>query len=138
VLGDKLGYLRPIYIGTATILVSTLALLFASEELLFGVATAAFNASITFVTPYFVAILAMLVPSGLGVTAANIMTIAGFSTGPLVISFMVGSGDFTVSILVTAAGFVIVFVLVHLFARRLEGAPTELAPLRALCTPASH
>ncbi|MCG8369749.1 MAG: MFS transporter, partial [Proteobacteria bacterium] len=138
VLGDKLGYLRPIYIGTGTILVSTLALLFASQEFIFGVATAAFNASITFVIPYFVAILAMLVPSGLGVTAANVMTIAGFSTGPFVISFIVGGGDFTVSILVTAAGFVAVFVLVRLFARRLDAAPGELAPLRALCVTTSN
>ena len=132
-LGDRLGYLRPIYLGTAAILASTLALLFSSEALVFGLATALFNASITFVTPYFVAILAMLVPSGFGVTAANVMTIAGFSTGPFVISFVVASGDFTLSILITGIGFVIVLFLVHLFARRLDRGPAELAPLRSLC-----
>jgi hypothetical protein len=137
-LGDTIGYLRPIYIGIAAILLSTISLFYSSSELVFGLGTAVFNASITFVTPYFVAILAMLVPSGLGVTAANIMTIAGFSTGPFIISFMVASGDYTPSILVTAVGFVAVFILVRLFASKLGAGPSGLASLKALCLRPVH
>ncbi len=122
-LGDRWGYMRPIYLGIAAITASTLALLGSSSELVFGLGTAVFNASITFVTPYMVAILALLIPSGIGVTAANVATIAGFSAGPLLISFMVAGGTFTAAILLTAAGFVVVLLLFVLFVRRLDRSP---------------
>ena len=120
VLGDRLGYLRPIYIGTLVITVSTLSLLFSSSALVFGVGTAFFNASITFVTPYFIALLASLIPSGFGVSAANIATLVGFSTGPLLVSFLIAGDDFRASILLTAAGFLLVFGIVMIFSLALE------------------
>ena len=123
VLGDRWGYMRPIYIGVVAILASTLALLGSTSELVFGLGTAVFNASITFVTPYMVAILALLIPSGLGVTAANVATIVGFSTGPLLISFMIAGGTFTAAILLTAAGFVVVLILFALYVRMLGRTP---------------
>jgi len=88
------------------------------------------------VTPYMVAILALLIPSGLGVTAANVATIAGFSTGPLLVSFLVAGGHFTAAILATAAGFVVVWILVIAFARRLRRQP-GFGQLKALCDGAS-
>jgi len=120
VLGDRLGYLQPIYMGTIVITLATLSLLFSSSPLVFGVGTALFNASITFVTPYFVALLASLVPSGLGVSAANIATLVGFSSGPFLVSFLVGSDDFRVSIVLTAAGFLLVCAIVVVFSRVLQ------------------
>jgi Major Facilitator Superfamily len=138
-LGDRWGYMRPIYFGIAGITVSTVALLGASSELLFGVATAVFNASITFVTPYMVAILALLIPSGLGVTTANVATIAGFSTGPWLISFLVAGGAFTAAIFVTTAGFIFVLLLFVLFVRLLGQTP-GFDRLKAQClrlTPAA-
>jgi predicted MFS family arabinose efflux permease len=120
VLGDRLGYLRPIYIGIAAIATATLMLLGSSSEVAFGIGTAVFNASITFATPYMIAILALLVPSGAGVTAANVATIIGFSTGPFLVSFMVAAGTFTPAILVTAAGFIVVWILYASFARSLS------------------
>ena len=92
ILGNKFGYLRPIYMGTATITIATLSLFYSSSELVFGIGTALFNASITFVTPYFIAILANLIPKGLGVSTANVVTIAGYAAGPFLVSFMVSKG----------------------------------------------
>lgn len=135
VLGDRLGYLRPINLGILAITVSTLSLLYSSSEWVFGVGTAVFNASITFVTPYFVAILAKLIPSGMGVTAANIATIAGFSTGPFLVSFLVAKNEFGPSILLTAAGFIVVYVLVYAFARTLQRTSSGYTELKVLCDP---
>ena len=120
VLGGRLGYLRPIYIGTLVLTVSTVALLFSSSELVFGVGTALFNACITFVTPYFFALLASLIPSGLGVSAGNIATMAGFSTGPFLVSFLVANDDFRSSIVLTAVGFLFVCAIVMVFSRALQ------------------
>jgi hypothetical protein len=131
-LGDRLGYMKPIYIGIVVITLATLGLLKSSSELLFGLGTALFNASITFVTPYVVAILALLIPSGLGVTSANIATIVGFSVGPFLVSFMVADGAFTPAILATAAGFVVVLVLFALFVRELDRRP-GFDRLKSLC-----
>ena len=133
VLGDKIGYVRPIFIGIVAIFLSTLSLLFSSSEIVFGVGTAVFNASITFVTPYFVAILALLVPNGFGVTAANISTIAGFSTGPFIVSFLIANNDFRFSTMLTAAGFIVVFILVLLFARLLKGTQNADDQLKTHC-----
>jgi MFS family permease len=133
ILGDRLGYVKPIYIGIVAITVSTIALLDSSSAWVFGIGTGVFNASITFVTPYFVAILANLIPAGMGVTMANIMTIAGFSTGPFVISFLVANNDFRPSILLTAAGFVVVYLLVFAFWRILKKPTSGYAELKELC-----
>lgn len=133
ILGGRIGYLRPIYIGIAAIIFATFSLLYSSSEPVFFVGTAVFNASITFVTPYFVAILANLIPSGLGVTAANIMTIAGFSTGPFLVSFLVANNDFRPSIILTAAGFTVVYVLVFAFSRVLRMQRTGFAYLKQTC-----
>jgi MFS family permease len=137
VLGDKIGYLRPIYIGFVAILVSTFSLLHSSSEVIFVGGTTVFNASITFVTPYFVAILAMLVPSGLGVTAANISTIAGFSIGPFLLSFMIANDDFQPAILLTAAGFFVAFILFVYFVRLLRRSPGGEGQLKAVTTATS-
>ncbi len=131
-LGDRLGYMRPIYIGIAAITIATLMLLGSSSRLAFGVGTAIFNASITFATPYMVALLALLVPSGAGVTAANVATIVGFSAGPFLVSFMVADGAFTPAILVSAAGFVVVWFLYDRFIRSLRR-EAGFDRLKALC-----
>lgn len=133
VLSDRLGYLRPIYFGIAAITIATISLLFSSSEWVFGLGTGIFNASITFVTPYFVAIMANLIPSGMGVTAANIATIAGFSTGPFLVSFLVANNDFGPSIILTALGFAVVYVLIRAFARVLEGTSSGYLQLKELC-----
>lgn len=119
-LGDRIGYRKPIYIGVAAITIATAAFLGSPSDLQFGIAAAVFNASIPFVTPYMVTILALLVPSGMGVTAANIATITGFSAGPLLISYFVADGRFTPAILATVAGFVVVWILLALFMRGLR------------------
>jgi MFS family permease len=131
-LGDRLGYIKPIYVGIAAILAATLLLLASSTPWVFGAATAIFNASITFVTPYMVAILALLVPSGGGVTSANVATIVGFAAGPFLVSFMVAGGQFTPAIIVTAAGFVVVWILYVWFVRRLRR-EAGLDGLKAQC-----
>jgi hypothetical protein len=51
---------------------------------------------------------------------------------------MVASGDYTPSILVTAVGFVAVFILVRLFASKLGAGPSGLASLKALCLRPVH
>lgn len=132
VLGDRWGYLKPIYLGIATIVASTLALIGTPSELVFGVGTAFFNASISFVAPYMVAILALVVPSGIGVTAANIGMVTGFAAGPLVVSFLVTGGDFTSALIVTAVGFVVSGILFVCFGHRL-GRAAGLERLKALC-----
>lgn len=132
-LGDRLGYIKPVYIGLAVITLSTLALLGSSSELVFGVGTALFNASIPFVTPYMVAILALLIPSGVGVTAANIATITGFSVGPFLISFIVAGGAFAPAILLSAAGFVVVWILLAMFVYVLGRQTAGFDRLKALC-----
>jgi predicted MFS family arabinose efflux permease len=138
ILGNRLGYLRPIYIGTATITIATLSLFYSSSELVFGIGTALFSASITFVTPYFIAILANLIPKGLGVSTANVVTIAGFSAGPFLVSFMVASNDFRLSIFLTAVGFIVVYAMVVLFSRILRREPDGYTELKESCEVAGY
>jgi hypothetical protein len=132
VLGDRWGYVKPIFAGITAIVAATLALIGTPSEIVFGIGTALFNASISFVAPYMVAILALLIPSGLGVTAANIGMVTGFAAGPFVISFLVTGGDFTSALVVTAAGFVAAGILFAGFARCLSR-EAGLERLKALC-----
>jgi predicted MFS family arabinose efflux permease len=132
VLGDRWGYIKPVVLGTVVITLSTLALLRADSPVVFGVATALFNASIPFVTPYLVSILALLIPSGFGVSAANVATGIGFSAGPFLLSFMVGDGDFVPSLLLTATGFVVFGALLLLFMAMLRNR-SGFVRLRELC-----
>ncbi len=132
-LGDRFGYLPPIYVGTALIALCTLSLLGSASPLVFGLGTGLFNASITFVTPYFIALLAGLIPSGFGVSTANIATLAGFSTGPFLVSFLVAGDRFQPTILLTATGFVIVIALVVIFARALRENSQGRQRIGALC-----
>ena len=133
ILGNRLGYLRPIYMGTATIAIATLSLLYSSSELVFAIGTSLFNVSITFVTPYFIAILANLIPNGIGVSIANVVTMAGYTAGPFIVSFMVASNDFQLSILVTASGFIVVYAMIILFSRILRREPTGYIKLKKHC-----
>ena len=133
ILGNKFGYLRPIYMGTATITIATLSLFYSSSELVFGIGTALFNASITFVTPYFIAILANLIPKGLGVSTANVVTIAGYAAGPFLLSFMVANNDFRLSIFLTAVGFIVVYALIVLFSRILKREADGYIELKESC-----
>jgi len=133
ILGNKFGYLRPIYMGTATITIATLSLFYSSSELVFGIGTALFNASITFVTPYFIAILANLIPKGLGVSTANVVTIAGYAAGPFLLSFMVANNDFRLSIFLTAVGFIVVYALIVLFSRILKREADGYTELKESC-----
>ena len=133
ILGNRVGYLRPIYVGTATITIATLSLLYSSSELVFAIGTSLFNASITFVTPYFIAILANLIPKGIGVSIANVVTMAGYTAGPFIVSFMVASNDFQLSILVTASGFIVVYAMIVLFSRILRREPTGHIELKEHC-----
>ena len=133
ILGNKFGYLRPIYMGTATITIATLSLFYSSSELVFGIGTALFNASITFVTPYFIAILANLIPKGLGVSTANVVTIAGYAAGPFLVSFMVANNDFRLSIFLTAFGFIVVYAMVVFFSRILRREADGYTELKESC-----
>ena len=133
ILGNRFGYLRPIYMGTATITIATLSLFYSSSELVFGIGTALFNASITFVTPYFIAILANLIPKGLGVSTANVVTIAGYAAGPFLISFMVANNDFRLSIFLTAFGFIVVYAMVVFFSRILRREADGYTELKESC-----
>ena len=133
ILGNRFGYLRPIYMGTATITIATLSLFYSSSELVFGIGTALFNASITFVTPYFIAILANLIPKGLGVSTANVVTIAGYAAGPFLLSFMVANNDFRLSIFLTAFGFIVVYAMVVFFSRILRREADGYTELKESC-----
>jgi len=120
VLGDRFGYLKPIYSGTVLIVLATLALLFSRSEVVFGLGTAVFNASITFVTPYFIVLLALIVPSGRGVSSANVATLTGFSVGPFLVSFLLFDANFRPAIFFTAGGFMVVLILMLVFTFRLK------------------
>ena len=133
ILGNRFGYLRPIYMGTATITIATLSLFYSSSELVFAIGTALFNASITFVTPYFIAILANLIPKGLGVSTANVVTTAGYAAGPFLVSFMVANNDFRLSIFLTAVGFIVVYALIVLFSRILKREADGYTELKESC-----
>ena len=133
ILGNRFGYLRPIYMGTATITIATLSLFYSSSELVFAIGTALFNASITFVTPYFIAILANLIPKGLGVSTANVVTIAGYAAGPFLLSFMVANNDFRLSIFLTAFGFIVVYAMVVFFSRILRREADGYTELKESC-----
>ena len=133
ILGNRFGYLRPIYMGTATITIATLSLFYSSSELVFAIGTSLFNASITFVTPYFIAILANLIPKGLGVSTANVVTIVGYAAGPFLISFMVANNDFRLSIFLTAFGFIVVYAMVVFFSRILRTEADGYTELKESC-----
>lgn len=133
VIGNRLGYLRPVYIGTVAIVFATIALLGSSSGLVFGVATGVFNASIPFVTPYFMAILATLIPSGRGVTAGNIVIVTAFALGPYLLSFLVANDEFRPSIILTAVGLAAALGVFVYFARMLRNAPAVYDELKQHC-----
>ncbi len=131
-LGDRFGYLKPIYFGTALIILATLSLLLSRYQAVFGLGTALFNASIPFVTPYFIVLLAKIVPSGRGVSSANVATLLGFSAGPFLVSFLLSDSDFKPAIFLTAAGFLVVLGLMLLFAHKLKAETRGNAELQIL------
>ncbi len=130
-LGNRYSAFWMMFVGTVAILLSTLYLLLQPTGVAFGLSTALFSASIPFVTPYFVAELSRIVPRGLGVLAANIVTITGFSTGPFLVSLLVRDNDFIPSVALTAVGFVVVLLLLLLFAGLSRRQPPAVAATSA-------
>jgi hypothetical protein len=137
-LGNRMAPVRAITAGTLVIFATTALLLAEPSGLAFALVAALFNASIPFVTPYFVGPLSRLVPRGLGVMAANAALMLGFASGPMLVSLTISGDEFTGAILLTMAGFLAVLVLTGLFAvvasargllaREAAGTPAASAP----------
>ncbi|MDC3015809.1 hypothetical protein OA010_03235, partial [Luminiphilus sp.] len=124
-MGNRVPAFWPMFWGTVVILLSTLYLMREPTGLAFSLSTALFSASIPFVTPYFVAELSRTIPRGLGVLAANIVTITGFSLGPYLVSLLIHDDDFIPSVLLTAVGFVAVLFLLLVYSRLSRGTISE-------------
>jgi predicted MFS family arabinose efflux permease len=117
ILGDRLGHVIPIIAGLIAITLATGALAAFTSPLVFGLASGVFNASITFVVPYFVAFAALLAPSGRAVAAANFLLMAGYSLGALVASYLLHGDSFSRLYFTSIAGFAIALALTALVKR---------------------
>ena len=114
-LGGRLGEIKPILAGTVLITISTLFLFYSSSLTVFFCATAIFNFSITFLTPYYFVLLGRMTPSGRGVLWGNLILWLGFSSGPALVSFYIEDGSFDSSIIMTMVCFTISAALVLVF-----------------------
>ena len=114
-LGGRLGEIKPILAGTVLITASTFFLFYSASLTVFFCATAVFNFSITFLTPYYFILLARMAPSGRGVLWGNLILWLGFSSGPALVSLFLENGNFDLSITMTIAGFIISAILVLVF-----------------------
>ena len=114
-LGGRVGKIKPILAGTVLITISTFFLFYSASLTVFFCATAIFNFSITFLTPYYFILLGRMTPSGRGVLWGNLVLWLGFSSGPALVSFFIEDGNFDSSIAMTIAGFIISAILVLVF-----------------------
>ena len=114
-LGGRLGEIKPILTGTILITISTFFLFYSASLTVFFCATAIFNFSITFLTPYYFILLGRMTPSGRGVLWGNLILWLGFSSGPALVSFFIEDGNFDLSIAMTIVGFIISAILVLVF-----------------------
>lgn len=114
-LGGRLGETGPILAGTVLITISTFFLFYSSSLGIFFCATALFNFSITFLTPYYFILLGRMTPSGRGVLWGNLILWLGFSSGPALVSLFLANGNFDVSIVMTIVGFITSGILVLVF-----------------------
>ena len=114
-LGGRLGEIKPILTGTIFITISTFFLFYSASLTVFFCATAIFNFSITFLTPYYFILLGRMTPSGRGVLWGNLILWLGFSSGPALVSLFIEDGNFDLSIAVTIVGFIISTILVLVF-----------------------
>ena len=115
-LGGRLGELKPILAATVLITISTFFLFYSASLTIFFCATAMFNFSITFLTPYYFILLGRMTPSGRGVLWGNLIMWLGFSSGPALVSLFLDNGNFDLSIAMTIVGFIISAILVLVFA----------------------
>ncbi len=115
-LGGRLGEIKPILAGTMLITISTFFLFYSASLTVFFYATAIFNFSITFLTPYYFILLGRMTPSGRGVLWGNLILWLGFSSGPALVSLFLDNGNFELSITMTIVGFIISAILVLVFA----------------------
>ena len=114
-LGGRLGEIKPILAGTILITISTFFLYYSSSLTVFFCATAIFNFSITFLTPYYFILLGRMTPSGRGVLWGNLIMWLGFSSGPALVSLFLEDGNFNSSITMTIVGFIISAILILAF-----------------------
>ena len=114
-LGGRLGEIKPILAGTVLITASTFFLFYSASLTVFFCATAVFNFSITFLTPYYFILLGRMTPSGRGVLWGNLILWLGFSSGPALVSLFLENGNFDLSIAMTIVGFIISAILVLVF-----------------------
>ena len=114
-LGGRLGEIKPILAGTVLITISTFFLFYSASLTVFFCATAVFNFSITFLTPYYFILLGRMTPSGRGVLWGNLILWLGFSSGPALVSLFLENGNFDLSIAMTITGFIISAILVLVF-----------------------
>ena len=114
-LGGRLGEIKPILAGTILITISTFFLFYSASLTVFFCATAIFNFSITFLTPYYFILLGRMTPSGRGVLWGNLIMWLGFSSGPALVSLFLEDGKFDFSITMTIVGFIISAILVLVF-----------------------
>lgn len=114
-LGGRFGEIKPILTGTILITISTFFLFYSASLTVFFCATAIFNFSITFLTPYYFILLSRMTPSGRGVLWGNLILWLGFSSGPALVSLFLENGNFDLSIAMTIVGFIISAILVLVF-----------------------
>ena len=114
-LGGRLGEIKPILAGTVLITISTFFLFHSASLTVFFCATAMFNFSITFLTPYYYILLGRMTPSGRGVLWGNLIMWLGFSSGPALVSLFLEDGKFDSSIVMTIIGFIISAILILVF-----------------------
>ena len=114
-LANKLKPVVGILWGTAIITVSSLALYFSSHLAVYAGSVAAFNAMITFLTPFYFILLVQIYSPAKAVIIGNICLALGFAAGPLLIGYTVHGDQFSESVTATVVLFLISAALVVLF-----------------------
>jgi hypothetical protein len=115
VLTPHLPPLQSIVVINIVAAIATLGLLGSENYLVFALSIFVFNASITLITPFYFLVLGRLsISAGKAVLLFNIVMMAGYTLGPLVMGRLASHGDFTLPVYVTSAMFVTsaIFILI--------------------------
>jgi hypothetical protein len=124
ILAEKWSRLVPILIGQSLLIVSIVMFLRTESAGMFLVGNIAFNASLTFFTPYYLSALARADSTGRSAMIGTLVFGFGYGLGPAALSMIVGEGNFTPALIVANLAFVasVVLTLLAWYAERRPGA----------------
>jgi MFS family permease len=108
---DRLGRFALISVGQLLLVVSYAVLLAGSDGVSFFISVILLNVAVTFYTPFYLAQLSAIDPSGRGATLGMMTFGFGYGLGPAVLSLFLVDGDFTAVIIAASVAVVLSLAL---------------------------